>query len=171
MLIEPGVHVKFNQSTSMTVKGQAYFFGGDTKVGKNITFSNQSSLSPAKTFLILDGNQTVEVNGLLLKNAGVGITINTGSPKFDYLYSNNAKYSALAINKNAVVKLSHCQLFGSSTSAIVLSGHSRLTVNNCSFKNNKPFHIQNSSTFPVITNQVSFDKSAVTPILGASETN
>ena len=171
LLIEPGVRVKFTQGSSITVKGQAYFWGGDKKSDQNILFENQSLLSPAKTFLILNGDQAVEINGLLLEGAGVGIEVNSGRPSFDYLVANNAKHSALTINGNAIVKLSHCLLSGSSSSAIVLSGRSRLTLNHCSFKNNKPFHIQNSSAFAVVTNQVSFDKSATKAILGASETN
>lgn len=171
LLIEPGVNVKFQQATSMTVNGQAYFWGDTKKSAQNIRFNNRSLLSPAKKFLILNGNQTVEINGLLIENAGIGIEINAGKPNFDYLYSHNAKYSALTINGNAIVKLNHCQLSGSTTSAIVLSGRSRLTLENCDFNNNKPFHIQNSSAFAVITNKVNFDKSAVKAILGASKAN
>jgi len=171
LLIEPGVNVKFKQSSSITIKGQAYFFGGNKKSDQNIIFNNQSLLSPAKKYLILNGNQTIEINGLSLINAGIGIEVNSGSPNINYLFSDGSKYSALSINNNAITKLNNCHLSGSTTSAIVLSGRSRLTLNNCSFNNNKPFHIQNSSSFPVIMKQVMFDKSAVIPILGASETN
>jgi hypothetical protein len=170
-IIEPEVKVKFKQGTSIKVQGLAYLWGKTNQFSKSIIFESESSLSPAKKFLTLDSNKTIEINGLHLKNSGVAIDIKSGSPRFDHLYSDNAKYSVMTIQDSANVKVSHCQLNGSSTSAIVLSGRSRLALENCKFINNKPFHIQNSSVFPVLAKDVIFDKSAKMPVLGALEIN
>jgi len=171
LIIEPEVKVKFKQGTSITVQGLAYLWGNTKLQSKSIIFESESPLSPAKRFLTLDSSKTIEINGLHLKNSGVAIEVKSGSPRFDHLYSDNAKYSALTINGHANVKISNCQLNGSSTSAIVLSGRSRLDLKHCNFINNQPFHIQNSSAFPVIAKDVIFDKSTKMPVLGALETN
>jgi hypothetical protein len=171
LIIEPEVTVKFKQGAGITVQGLAYLWGSNKKSLKNIIFESESALSPAKKFLTLDSNKTIEINGLHLKNSGIAIEIKSGSPRFNHLYSDNAKYSALTIYGQANVKIKNCQLNGSSTSAIVLSGRSRLALDDCNFTNNQPFHIQNSSVFPVVAKDVIFDKSTKMPVLGALETN
>jgi len=171
LIIEPEVIVKFKKGTSITVQGLAYLWGNTKQRSKNIIFESESALSPAKRLLTINSTKTIEINGLHLKNTGVAIEVKSGSPRFDHLYSDNAKYSALTINGHANVKISNCQLNGSSTSAIVLSGRSRLALEHCKFINNQPFHIQNSSAFPVIAKDVIFDKSTKMPVLGALETN
>jgi hypothetical protein len=171
LIIEPEVKVKFKQDAGITIQGLAYLWGNTKHLSKSIIFESESTLSPAKKFLTLDSSKTIEINGLHLKNSGVAIEIKSGSPSFDHLYSDNAKYSALTIIGRANVKISNCLLNGSSTSAIVLSGRSRLALNDCEFINNQPFHIQNSSAFPVVAKDVIFDKSTQMPVLGALETN
>lgn len=171
LIIEPGVSVKFKKDSSITLHGLAYLWGKTDHSSQNIVFENESSLSPTNKFLILDSSKTIEVNGLHLKNAGVAIEIKSGSPRFNHLYSDNAKYSAITLLGHANVKINNCKLNGSSTSAIVLSGRSRLALNQCRFINNQPFHIQNSSVFPVLATDVSFDKNTKMPVLGALETN
>jgi hypothetical protein len=171
LIIEPEVKVKFKQDAGITVQGLAYFWGKTNELSKSIIFESESTLSPAKKFLTLDSSKTIEINGLHLKNSGVAIEIKSGSPRFDHLYSDNAKYSVLNIIGKSNVKINNCQLSGSSTSAIVLSGRSRLALEQCSFINNQPFHIQNSSAFPVLAKDVTFDKSASMKVLGALETN
>jgi hypothetical protein len=171
LVIEPEVKVKFKQNAGVTVQGLAYLWGKTNEMSKSIIFESESTLSPAKKFLTLDSSKTIEINGLHLKNSGVAIEIKSGSPRFDHLYSDNAKYSVLNIIGKSNVKISNCQLNGSSTSAIVLSGRSRLAIEQCSFINNQPFHIQNSSAFPVLAKDVTFDKSASMKVLGALETN
>jgi hypothetical protein len=170
LIIEPEVKVKFKQGAGISVQGSAYFWGTNSQLSKSIIFESESTLSPSKKLLTLDSNKTVEINGLHLKNSGVAIEIKSGSPLFDHLHSDNATYSALSINGSANVKINNCKLNGSSTSAIVLSGRSRLALNNCNFTNNQPFHIQNSSVFPVVAKDVIFDKSTKMPVLGALET-
>ena len=171
LIIEPEVKVKFKQGTGITVQGLAYLWGTTKQLPKSIVFESESTQSPAKKFLTLDSSKTIEINGLHLKNSGVAIEIKSGAPRFNHLYSDNAKYSALTIYGQANVKIKNCQLNGSSTSAIVLSGRSRLALNDCKFTNNQPFHIQNSSAFSVIANDVIFDKSTKMPVLGKLETN
>lgn len=171
LIIEPEVKVKFKQGAGITVQGLAYLWGNTKQLPKSIIFESESVQSPAKKFLTLDSSKTIEINGLHLKNSGVGIEIKSGSPRFNHLYSDNAKYSALTINGRANVKIKNCLLNGSSTSAIVLSGRSRLALDKCNFTNNQPFHIQNSSAFPVVAKDVIFDKSTKMPMLGALETN
>lgn len=171
LIIEPEVKVKFKQGAGITVQGLAYLWGNTKQLPKSIIFESESTQSPAKKFLTLDSSKTIEINGLHLKNSGVAIEIKSGSPRFNHLYSDNAKYSALTIHGQANVKIKNCQLNGSSTSAIVLSGRSRLALNDCNFTNNQPFHIQNSSAFPVVAKDVIFDKSTKMPVLGALETN
>ena len=171
LIIEPEVKVKFKQGAGITVQGLAYLWGNTKQLPKSIIFESESVQSPAKKFLTLDSSKTIEINGLHLKNSGVGIEIKSGSPRFNHLYSDNAKYSALTINGRANVKIKNCLLNGSSTSAIVLSGRSRLALDKCNFTNNQPFHIQNSSAFPVVAKDVIFDKSTKMPVLGALETN
>jgi hypothetical protein len=171
LIIEPEVKVKFKQGAGITVQGLAYLWGNTKQLPKSIIFESESVQSPSKKFLTLDSSKTIEINGLHLKNSGVGIEIKSGSPHFNHLYSDNAKYSALTINGRANVKIKNCLLNGSSTSAIVLSGRSRLALDKCNFTNNQPFHIQNSSAFPVVAKDVIFDKSTKMPMLGALETN
>jgi hypothetical protein len=171
LIIEPNVKVKFKKGASIDVQGSAYFWGKTKQSHTSIIFESESTLSPAKKLLTLDSIKTIEINGLHLKNSGIGIEIKSGSPHFEHLYSDNAKYSALTISGHANVKISNCQLNGSSTSAIVLSGRSRLSLDDCSFINNQPFHIQNSSVFPVIAKDVIFDTSTKMSVLGALETN
>jgi len=171
LIIEPEVKVKFKQGAGITVQGLAYLWGNTKQLPKSIVFESESTQSPAKKFLTLDSSKTIEINGLHLKNSGVAIEIKSGAPRFNYLYSDNAKYSALTIYGQANVKIKNCQLNGSSTSAIVLSGRSRLALNDCNFTNNQPFHIQNSSAFSVIAKDVIFDKSTKMPVLGKLETN
>lgn len=166
LLIEPGVTIKFKQAASLTVQGKAYFWGR-----KNITFTSESRQSPAKNFLVLDSNKTVEITGLALVNAGLGIDIKSGTPVFKDFSAKDSKYSVLNISGSAKVELIDCHLNGSSSSAIVLSGRSRLQITNCLFANNSPFHIQNASPFAVITKNVTFDKSAVKAVLGPVEVN
>jgi hypothetical protein len=171
LIIEPGVKVKFKKGANIEVQGSAYFWGKTKQSSKSIIFESESTLSPAKKLLTLDSSKTIEINGLHLKNSGIAIEIKSGAPRFEHLYSDNAKYSALTISGNANVKISNCQLNGSSTSAIVLSGRSRLSLDDCNFRNNQPFHIQNSSVFPVVAKDVIFDKSTKLSVLGALETN
>ncbi len=171
LIIEPEVKVKFKQGAGITVQGLAYLWGNTKQLPKSIVFESESTQSPAKKFLTLDSSKTIEINGLHLKNSGVAIEIKSGAPRFNHLYSDNAKYSALTIYGQANVKIKNCQLNGSSTSAIVLSGRSRLALNDCNFTNNQPFHIQNSSAFSVIAKDVVFDKSTKMPVLGKLETN
>jgi len=171
LIIEPDVKVKFKKGANITVQGSAYFWGKTKQSATNIIFESESTLSPANKLLTLDSSKTIEINGLQLKNSGVGIEIKSGTPRFEHLYSEGAKYSALTISGHANVKISNCQLSGSSTSAIVLSGRSRLSLDGCRFTNNQPFHIQNSSVFPVAAKDVTFDKSTKLSVLGAIETN
>jgi hypothetical protein len=171
LIIEPEVKVKFKQGAGINVQGLAYLWGHTKQLPKSITFESESAQSPAKKLLTLDSSKTIEINGLHIKNSGVAIEIKSGSPRFNHLYSDNAKYSALTIYGQANVKIKNCQLNGSSTSAIVLSGRSRLAIEDCNFTNNQPFHIQNSSAFPVVAKDVIFDESTKMPVLGALETN
>jgi len=171
LIIEPGVKVKFKKGASIVVRGSAYFWGKTEQLLTSIIFESESKLSPAKKLLSLDSSKTVEINGLHLKNSGIGIEVMSGSPRFEHLYSDNAKYTALTISGHANVKISNCKLNGSSTSAIVLSGRSRLRLDDCKFTNNQPFHIQNSSVFPVVAKDVNFDKSTKKSVLGALKTN
>jgi hypothetical protein len=171
LIIEPGVKVKFKKGSNIEVKGSAYFWGKTKQSPTSITFESESTVSPAKKLLTLDSSKTIEINGIHLKNSGIAIEIKSGTPRFEHLYSDNAKYSAVTISGHANVKISNCQLNGSSTSAIVLSGRSRLSLDDCSFINNQPFHIQNSSVFPVVAKDVTFDKSTKLSVLGALETN
>ena len=171
LIIEPEVKVKFKQGAGINVQGLAYLWGHTKRLPKSITFESESAQSPAKKLLTLDSSKTIEINGLHIKDSGIAIEIKSGSPRFNHLYSDNAKYSALTIYGQANVKIKNCQLNGSSTSAIVLSGRSRLAIEDCNFTNNQPFHIQNSSAFPIVAMDVIFDKSAKMPVLGALETN
>ncbi len=168
LLVEPGVAIKFKQATNLTIEGIAYFWGQQKSNSKRaIIFNNESSKSPTQKYLILDSTKTVEITGLTLLNAGIGIEIKSGKPTINHFIASHSKYSALTIGGNASVKLSNCQLNGSSSSAIVISGRSRLQLENCNFSNNKPFHIQNASPFAVRAKKVSFDKSAMKAVLGA----
>ncbi|SFB98819.1 right-handed parallel beta-helix repeat-containing protein [Pseudoalteromonas denitrificans] len=172
LLIEPGVKVKFKKTGKLEINGNAYFWGNSSKNKTyTIEFSNESDKSPAKNYLVLNSKGTVEISGLTLFNPGIGIDIKTGTPQLDNVLSNNAKYSALNITGNANVVIKNCELIGSSTSAIVLSGRSRLQISNCELSKNKPFHIQNSSNYPVIAKDVIFDKSASRDVLGKIEVN
>jgi len=165
LLIEPGVKLKFRKTGLIEINGNAYFWGNKD----NIEFSNESTKFPAKKYLLLNSTNTVEINGLSLINPGIGVEIKTGDPILTNIKSKNAKYSALSISGNANVNINNCIFIGSSTSAIIISGRSRLKINKCVLKKNKPFHIQNSSSFAVIAADITFDKSASRAVLGKIE--
>lgn len=165
VIIEPGVKIKFRKTGLLEINGNAYFWGDLN----NIEFSNESNKSPAKKFLMLNSTSTVEIDGLSIVKPGIGVDIQTGTPVLKNIKSMNAKYSAINISGNANVSINNCLLVGSSTSAIVLSGRSRLKINKCTMQKNKPFHIQNSSSFAVKATDITFDKSAARAVLGKIE--
>jgi len=164
LVIEPGVEVKFKPTASINVQGNAYFWGKQP-----ISFNNESKRLATKKMLILDSEKTIELSGLVINKAGIGIEVLSGNPQFTDLTVTQTKYSAINIKGNANVNITTCTLADSSSSAVVIADRSRLSLSACTFKNNKPFHIQNASPFAVMAEQVTFDNSAVRAVLGTIE--
>jgi len=164
LVIEPGVKVQFKPTASINVQGNAYFWGKQP-----ISFTSESKKLFTKKMLILDSKKSIELSGLVINKAGIGIEVLSGHPQLTNLTVTQTKYSAINIKGNANVKINSCTLADSSSSAVVIADRSRLSLSACIFKNNKPFHIQNASPYAVMAEQVTFDNSAVKAVLGTIE--
>ncbi|MGB3724943.1 MAG: right-handed parallel beta-helix repeat-containing protein [Glaciecola sp.] len=144
LYIEPGVQLEFSQSGSIEVLGSLNTFGQAP-----IIFSALSSKMGDQTFIKINSNKHVLLNGFVINNAGIAIEVLKGKPTIQNCEIMNSKYTALSIVNTANVKVNNCIINGSNTSAIVVANNARLSIKNSQLSNNLPFHIQNSSTYSV----------------------
>jgi len=144
LFIEPGVVLEFTQSGSLEIKGSISTFGLSPIVFKSI---NDKSLN--HSFLKINSEKHVDLNGFIIENAGIAIEVINGKPEFRDCIITNSKYTALSIQNMANVMVDNCRISGSNTSAVVVANNARLRIKNSQFSNNFPFHIQNSSTYSV----------------------
>ena len=144
LFIEPGVTLQFTQGATLEIQGSLYTFGGSP-----IVFEALNKQLNDQTFIRLNTNAHVEMNGFLIDSAGIAIEILQGRPMLNNCQLLKSKYSALSIKGVANVSIDNCIVNGSNTSAIVVAQNARLKIRNSQFLNNMPFHIQNSSTYTV----------------------
>lgn len=144
LFIEPGVTIQFTQGATLEVQGSLYTFGGEA-----ISFEAMNKQLNDQTFIKLNSNSHIELNGFVVDSAGIGVEILQGRPMLNNCQILKSKYSALSIKGVANVSIENCIVNGSNTSALVVAQNARLKIRNSKFLNNMPFHIQNSSTYTV----------------------
>lgn len=144
LFIEPGVVLEFTQTGTLEVQGSLSTFGLTPVVFKSINDSQQD-----QSFIKINTQRHVALDGFVMINAGIGIEVIKGKPKLQNCEINNSNYSALSISRTANVEADNCNISGSNTSAVVVADSARLSIKNSQFSNNFPFHIQNSSTYSV----------------------
>jgi hypothetical protein len=144
LFIEPGVTIQFTQGATLEVQGSLYTFGGEL-----IAFEAMNKQLNDQTFIKLNSNSHIELNGFVVDSAGIAVEILQGRPMLNNCQILKSKYSALSIKGVANVSIENCIINGSNTSALVVAQNARLKIRNSKFLNNMPFHIQNSSTYTV----------------------
>lgn len=144
IFIEPGVIIEFTRSGSLNILGGVTTFGASPVIFRSLN-SNQSD----HTFITLNSQRHLELNGFRVTNAGIGIEVLAGKPMISNGEIINSKFSALSIQNQANVAARNIVINGSNTSAIVVANDARLSIKQSQFMNNLPFHIQNSSTYTI----------------------
>lgn len=144
LFIDPGVVLEFSQSGTLEIQGSLSTFGQAPVMLKSIN----EQLSD-QTFLRINSERHVELNGFNIQNAGIAVEVLKGKPRFKSGSVLNSKYSAFSIVNTANVSIDNCVINGSNTSAVVVANNARLSIKNSQLLNNLPFHIQNSSTYQV----------------------
>lgn len=145
LYVEPGVELQFSPQASITVSGQAYFWGD----GDKISFVPLGDYARKQPYLTLNSTRPVQLSGIEMKQPGVGIDIKAGNPLIDVIEIVGSRFTALNISGEASVLVRHCLIDGSNTSAIVVSDYAKLDITGCVLRNNFPFHIQNASSYEV----------------------
>jgi hypothetical protein len=162
LFIEPGTEIAFTSAGKWLIQGSFFTFGQQV-----VKLKPLSEGLTAQTFLSLDSNEHVAINGMSIVGAGIAIEVLKGKPLIDNCSIINSQYSALVVANSAVVHMQNCMLQGSNTSALVVTDQARVRVTNSQFIDNFPFHIQSSSIYELEAeeNRWQPDASAMT-ILG-----
>ena len=145
LYVEPGVVLRFDPDASISVQGQAYFWG--TK--KAISLEPVGEIKRKKAYLTLSSDKAVQMTGVNFVDAGQGVMVDRGQVSMDSIAFTNTRFTALTVSGEGSVEIKHCVIDGSNTSAVVVSDYGKLTMSNCTLQNNFPFHIQNASQYPV----------------------
>ena len=144
LYIEPETEITFTNAGNLTIQGSLFTFGQGS-----IKLRPVSSTMASQTFLSLDSSEHVEIDGLHISDAGIGIEVLKGKPVLRHCEIVNSQYSAMSVVNNAMIMINHCEFKGSNTSAIVVADQARLSITTSKFTDNFPFHIQNSSIYEV----------------------
>lgn len=144
LYIEPDTEITFTNAGNLTVQGSLFTFGQNS-----IKMRPLSSVVTGQTFLSLDSTEHVEIDGLHISDAGIGIEVLKGKPVIKQCQIMNSQYSAMSVVNNAMIMINNCEFKGSNTSAIVVADQARLSISGSTFTDNFPFHIQNSSIYEV----------------------
>jgi hypothetical protein len=142
LFIDPGVIIEFAQSGVLLIEGALHTFGQQP-----ILMTSINKRPSDDTFIKINSQRHVELNGFRIENAGIAIEILGGKPILNNGEIIDSKFSAISVRNRSNVELSHCLINGSNMSAIVVSDNARLSIKSCKFMQNFPFHIQNSSTY------------------------
>lgn len=145
LYVEPGVVLEFESGATIEVQGEAYFWG----LKQSIQIQPASEQARREAYLILNNNKPTQISGLKMKNAGIGILIKSGQPLLEAIEIVDSRFTALSLEGEANVTLRACVIDGSNTSGIVVSDYAKLSMTDCTLKNNFPFHIQNASGYEV----------------------
>lgn len=145
LYVEPGVVLEFESGATIEVQGEAYFWG----LKQSIQIQPASEQARREAYLILNNNKPTQISGLKMKNAGIGILIKSGQPLLEAIEIVGSRFTALSLEGEANVTLRACVIDGSNTAGIVVSDYAKLSMTDCTLKNNFPFHIQNASGYEV----------------------
>lgn len=161
--VEPGVELQFDPQATMVIKGEAYFWG----LKQAIKIGPVADAERRAPYLILENNKATQISGVQMHNGGIGIAIKSGQPLLEAIEIIGSKFTALMIEGEANVTIRHCLIDGSNTSGVVVSDFAKLKINDCTIRNNFPFHIQNASSYEIDATGNTWDPAAsATNLLG-----
>ncbi|MFS1701980.1 right-handed parallel beta-helix repeat-containing protein [Aestuariibacter sp. GS-14] len=156
--VEPGVELQFDPQATITIRGEAYFWG----LKQAIRIGPVADAERRAPYLILENNKATQISGVQMFNGGIGIAIKSGQPLLEAIEIIGSKFTAVMIEGEANVTLRHCLLDGSNTSGVVVSDFAKLKINDCTIRNNFPFHIQNASSYEIDATGNAWDPKATT---------
>ena len=145
LYIEPGVVLQFTVDATIGILGELHIWGESSPV----MVESVDQIPRQLPYFTLSSQKTVNVTGLTMSQAGVGIEANTGSPQLDMLQITGSRFSAMILKGDVNMRVRDCLIDGSNTSGIVVSDYAKLTINSCTIRNNSPFHIQNASSYEI----------------------
>ena len=165
--VEPGVELQFDPQATMVIRGEAYFWG----LKQAIKIGPVADAERRAPYLILENNKATQISGVQMHSGGIGIAIKSGQPLLEAIEIIGSKFTAVMIEGEANVTLRHCLIDGSNTSGVVVSDFAKLKVNDCTIRNNFPFHIQNASSYEIDATGNTWDPAAsATNLLGKIRT-
>jgi hypothetical protein len=140
LYIEPGTEIEFSAAGNLLIQGSVFTFGAD-----KIVFKPVNDQLTAQTFLTIDSNEHVQLEGIQIERAGIAINVIRGKALISQCIIVQSQYSALVASQNTNVTVKNCLIDGSNTSAVVVTDQAKVTVTDSKLINNFPFHIQNAS--------------------------
>ncbi|KMT66252.1 GNA1162 family protein [Catenovulum maritimum] len=145
LLVEPGVEIIASRNANLTVLGSLKIYG-ESNALVTVTAADKSGF---RQFLALNGQASVMIDYLKVEGADVAITIQAGEASIKNSHFINNQFSAFDISGNARPSIQNCEISGSFTAGMIISGHAIPKINNNKFINNQPFHIQSSSIYEI----------------------
>lgn len=166
LYIAPGVKLKFSGNGNIDVQGELHVYG----TGSPVSFDALAKSSPPDSFISIATESSVTITGARFTGGSVGISSKSGRVTISDSEIIGNVYSALMLDGSGSVTLNNVIVDGSSSSAIVLAEQVKLAISNSTFRNNEPFHIQNSSIYPVVITGSTFEPDiSTTSVLGEVE--
>jgi hypothetical protein len=163
LFIEPGTEIEFSAAGNLLVQGSIFTFGADKIIVKPV-----NEQLTAQTFLTIDSNEHVQLQGIQIERAGIAIDVIKGKALISECTILHSQYSALVVSQNAKATVTNCLIDGSNTSAIVVTGQANVSINDSKLINNFPFHIQHASHVEMdATNNEWSPKASPMTILGS----
>ncbi len=144
LYVEPGVVVRVSPTASVHIRGKAWFWGGQ----QAIQFEPAQDAAVDR-YLVLDSEQTVDIEGVTFERAGIAMDIRGGSALVKGAVFNNTEHSALHISGSASPRFESCTIAGSNTSGVVIEHHAQPVFSQCTFSGNQPFHMQSTSIYEI----------------------
>lgn len=162
LYIEPGTALEFTSAGNLLVQGSVYTFGGE-----KVQLRPLNNQLTAQSFLTIDSDEHVQLQGLSIVKAGIAIDTVKGHVLLSECEILDSQYSALVASGRSQVNVQGCLIQGSNTSAIVVTEQAKVVLNECQLKDNFPFHIQSASVLEIeaMNNQWSPEASPMT-VLG-----
>jgi hypothetical protein len=142
LFIEPGTQINFSNKGNLKIKGSLYTFKGEP-----IMLSPLADVSTAQTFLTLESDGHLEIQSVVIKQAGIAIEVLSGKATLTDCVITDSEYSAIVVSNSAVLSIDDCLFRGSNTSGVVVTDQARVKITNTGFEKNFPFHLQSSSIY------------------------